>query len=195
MRAGIVVGAALTISTVAARSELTAKSPSDSVNSIATAWFRASTERYPESATEDTGWMAPLAARVYDNSPAALTKWHRYEDSLLTVLSKIDTTAIVGTPEWITYGILRYDLESDIGLRICRTELWNINSYVAGWQQRYTDVAGERTFAQAASLSCTTARARLKAESESGRFVRTARTAKAGPTRGRQGWREECGWS
>lgn len=141
MRAGIVVGVALSISTVAARSELTAKSPSDSVNSIATAWFRASTERYPESATEDTGWMAPLAARVYDNSPGALAKWHRYEDSLLTVLSKIDTTAIVGKPEWITYGILRYDLESDIGLRICRTELWNINSYVAGWQQRYTDVA------------------------------------------------------
>src|SRR6185369_1302708 len=34
-----------------------------------------------------------------------------------------------------------------------------------------------RTFTQAASLSCTSCRARLKADSESGRFVRTAITA------------------
>ena len=160
MRAAIVFGAVLTISSIAAKNNLTAPASPDNVNSIATAWFRAIAERNPEVAPEDTGWMAPLAARVFDNSPGALAKWHRYEDSVLTVLQQIDTVAIIGKPDWITYGILRYDLESSIGLRVCRTELWNVNSYVAGWQQLYTDVAVRQRVGTPQRREATLARAR-----------------------------------
>jgi uncharacterized protein (DUF885 family) len=104
--------------------------------------------------------MAPLASSVFDNSPAALVRWRRYEDSMLTVLMKIDTASLVGTPQWITYGILRHDLESSIGLRICRTELWNVNSYVAGWQQGYADVAAQQRVGSPERRRAALARAR-----------------------------------
>ena len=71
------VGAVLIVSTLTAAHQAQRQSPTDNINSIATAWFRANTERNPESAREDTGWMAPLAAKVYDNSPAALKRWQR----------------------------------------------------------------------------------------------------------------------
>ncbi len=160
MKVSVGVRAILMISMLAAAHEFNAPSPGDTVNSIATAWFRASTVHNPESATEDTGWMAPLAAKVFDNSPAALTRWHRYEDSVLAVLTTIDTIPLVGKPEWTTYGILRYDLESSIGLRICRGELWRVNSYVAGWQQGYTDVATRQRVGTPARRAAALARAR-----------------------------------
>lgn len=137
-----------------------AESPEQQVNAIATAYLRASMEYQPESAPSDTGWMAPLASRIGDNSPAALSKWHRYQDSILTVLTRVDTAALVGRPEWITYGILRGALESDIGTRICRQELWGVNSYVNGWQNGYSDVFAQQRIGNSARRQATLSRAR-----------------------------------
>jgi uncharacterized protein (DUF885 family) len=103
--------------------------------------------------------MAPLAGKVFDNSPAALARWQRYEDSLLKQVRQIDTLALAGNPASITYGILRNDLESDVGLRICRTELWNISSYVSGWQQGYSDAAVNQRIGTPARRKAALARA------------------------------------
>src|SRR5678816_3118911 len=160
MKSSVGAGAVLIILTLTAAHEVTTASPADAVNSLATAWLRENTERNPASATEDTGWMAPLAARVFDNTPGALTRWHRHEDSVLAQLKTIDTVALAGKPEWTTYGILRYSLESSVGSRICRGELWNISSYVTGWQQGYTDVAARQRVGTAARRTAALARAR-----------------------------------
>jgi uncharacterized protein (DUF885 family) len=134
--------------------------PAESVNAIATAYMHASTEFYPEAAPSDTGWMAPLARRITENTPAALARWRGYQDSILTTLAQIDTAALVGRPEWITYGILRSDLETDIGKRICREELWGVNSYVNGWQNVYSDVFGQQRMGTPARRAAALSRAR-----------------------------------
>jgi uncharacterized protein (DUF885 family) len=155
-----VVAAILIILSVATTTAMHRPSPGETVNALATDWFRAFTERNPEYATEDTGWMAPLASRVVDNSPAAVARWNHYTDSLFTVLQNVDTAALAGKPEWVTYGILRYDIATTIGNRICKTELWNISSYVSGWQQNYTDVAAQQRIGTPARRAAALARAK-----------------------------------
>ncbi|HXV16429.1 MAG TPA: DUF885 domain-containing protein, partial [Gemmatimonadaceae bacterium] len=123
-------------------------------------YMHASMEYQAESAPSDTGWMAPLATRITDNTPAALSRWHSYQDSILKVLIQVDTAALVGHPEWITYGILRGTLESDIGTRICRQELWGVNSYVNGWQNGYSDVFAQQRIGNSARRTAALARAR-----------------------------------
>lgn len=137
-RGGVVAVVFVTI--LSAAHTWSTPSSGDNVNSIATTFMRASADYNPESAPSDTGWMAPLANRVTDNTAAALAKWQRYEDRVLETLNQLDTTALVGKPEWITYGILRNTVESSIGTRVCRQELWGVNSYVNGWQNGYSDV-------------------------------------------------------
>ena len=149
----------LAVSLSAADRSVPATSAAD-VNLIATAYMHASMEYQPESAPSDTGWMAPLASRITDNTPAALLKWHNYQDSILKVLAQADTAALVGHPEWITYGILRGTIESDIGTRICRQELWGVNSYVNGWQNGYSDVFAQQRIGNSARRAAALARAR-----------------------------------
>ena len=152
------VSVILAVALSAARAWIHA-SPDADINAIATAYMHASMEYQPESAPSDTGWMAPLAIRITDNTPAALSKWHSYQDSILKVLIQVDTAAIVGHPEWITYGILRGTLESDIGARICRQELWGVNSYVNGWQNGYSDVFAQQRIGNTARRTAALARA------------------------------------
>ena len=152
------VSVILAVALSAARAWIHA-SPAADINAIATAYMHASMEYQPESAPSDTGWMAPLASRITDNTPAALSKWHSYQDSILKVLIQVDTAAIVGHPEWITYGILRGTLESDIGARICRQELWGVNSYVNGWQNGYSDVFAQQRIGNTARRTAALARA------------------------------------
>ncbi|HKY97911.1 MAG TPA: DUF885 domain-containing protein [Gemmatimonadaceae bacterium] len=159
MRVRLLVSSAVLAALLAAR-PWNAESPGEQVNAIATAYLHASMDYQPESAPSDTGWMAPLAGRIGDNSPAALSKWHAYQDSVLNVLKKVDAAALVGHSEWITYGILRGSLESDIGTRICRQELWGVNSYVNGWQNGYSDVFAQQRVGNTTRRQAALARAR-----------------------------------
>ncbi|MEO8576295.1 MAG: DUF885 domain-containing protein [Gemmatimonadales bacterium] len=155
-----VVGAALTGVGTLATAQRPKLTPTESVNAIATAYMRAEALRNPESARSDTGWMKPLASRISDNTPAARDKWYRYQDSVLKVLLQVDTAALVGHSEWITYGILRNELETTIGRRICRLDLWRVNSYVNGWQNNYSDVFGRQRTGTPERRAAAVARAR-----------------------------------
>ena len=130
------------------------------VSTLATGYMRASMTYRPETAPSDTGWMAPLAGRITDNTPAARARWQKYEDSVLIALNNLDTAALVGKPEWITYGILRDDIESSVGTRVCRLELWAVNSYVNGWHNGYASVFARQRIGSPARRAAALARAR-----------------------------------
>lgn len=160
MRVHIIVGAVAVVATVSAAHTWKPSSPADDVNAITTAYLHASLAYQPEAAPSDTGWMAPLASRVTENTPDALGRWQKYEDSVRDVLDHVDTAALVGKPEWITYGILRGTIGSSIGTRICRQDLWAVNSYVNGWQNIYSDVFAQQRIGTPARRAAALARAR-----------------------------------
>jgi len=110
------------------------------VDSLANAYWATYLDLNPE---EGTALGLPNAdhARIFDNRLAAIERGHARFDALRTATLAIDTAAVAGTPQEVTYAILREALESEAARRTCRTELWGVASYVNGWQAVYTDVA------------------------------------------------------
>ena len=110
------------------------------VDSLATAVLDAQVSASPELGTE---WGLPSAqhGRVRDNSPTGLRVAQSYEDVLYQRALSIDPAPLAGTPQWVTYGVLRDALERERALRVCRNPLWGVASYVNGWQAIYTDLA------------------------------------------------------
>lgn len=106
--------------------------PAQRVTELADAYMKAWFEAFPETATH----YAPPGARhdrLSDNSLAAVQAWEKIEDDLAARLAEVREESLWGTPEWVTYGILREALESSRGLRVCRNELWPANQ-MNGWQ-------------------------------------------------------------
>ncbi|MDQ6626179.1 MAG: DUF885 family protein, partial [Verrucomicrobiota bacterium] len=114
--------------------------PAKEVTRLADAYVKGYLERFPESAAF-AGTTLPHNDRFFDNSEAAYRAWEKREDGWLTELAKIDESALVGKPEWVTYGFLRKALESGRGLRVCREELWTVNQ-IGGWQTSMPDYLG-----------------------------------------------------
>ena len=54
------------------------------------------------------------------------------EDEWLRTLRAADPWMVVGTPSWVTYGMLRQELEASTRLRIGRIHLWDVNQ-MTGW--------------------------------------------------------------
>ena len=107
------------------------------VTRLADAYVKAYIERFPENAAF-AGMTLPHNDRFLDNSIPAIQAWQQREDGFLSELSKIDESALIGKPEWVTYGFLREALESARDLRACRQELWTINQ-INGWQATMPD--------------------------------------------------------
>ena len=62
--------------------------------------------------------------RLPDNSLAGLTAWQEKEDAWLARLQGITAPTEIGSRDWVTYGLLKEQLESSVSTRICRDELW-----------------------------------------------------------------------
>jgi len=77
-----------------------------------------------------------------DHSLPALKKWQAREDELLASLKKIDVKSIDGMEEATTYKFLQHLLESSVGYRVCRMELWNVSPTYTGWQGDLPIAAG-----------------------------------------------------
>lgn len=75
-----------------------------------------------------------------DNSPEASARQQATEDRLWMELKDIDESALRGSADWITYGILRQSLESARDLRVCREEWWGV-SQMGGWHLGLTRLA------------------------------------------------------
>ena len=57
------------------------------------------------------------------------------EDAWHKRLMKIDATALEGTDAGVIHGFLKELLESSIGSRVCKAELWSVDQ-IGGWQVR-----------------------------------------------------------
>ena len=77
---------------------------------------------------------------ITDNSPGAGEAAQAEIDSLLRDLETIDASALAGQTEWITHAYLLQELKSSVALRVCRSELWNVNQ-MDGWHSGYVQIA------------------------------------------------------
>ncbi len=109
------------------------------LNAIADDYYDAVLERSPEL-SYFAGIEIDRHDGLIDNSLNALAVWHKKENLMLAAIAGIDPAVLEGRSERITLAVLRQALESAVGLRICRNELWSVNQ-MSGWQLRYTRVA------------------------------------------------------
>jgi len=111
----------------------------NAVNALADRFYEFRLQTQPEAAAF-AGVEISRHDGLYDNSPEAIARERAIEDKFLHELAHIDETALLGSVDWITYGILRQTLTSARDLRVCRTELWTV-SQMSGWQLNYTQLA------------------------------------------------------
>lgn len=57
---------------------------------------------------------------------------HRREDEWLRALRAVDAAVVVGSPTWVTHGMLRQELEAAVRTRIAHFHLWDVNQ-MTGW--------------------------------------------------------------
>ncbi len=66
--------------------------------------------------------------RLPDNSLAGIAEWQAKEDAWLVRLNGMGAPEEVGSRDWVTYGLLKEQLEGDSATRICRNELWGAST-------------------------------------------------------------------
>ncbi len=115
-------------------------SPGARVDALADEYVREFFEKNPDAATTE-GYPKADHGRLRDNSLAAVQQWRASEDAWLARLRDIDPSRLAGTPQHRTLSILREQLESSIGARVCRNELWPVSPTYTGWQGIYPFIA------------------------------------------------------
>jgi len=111
------------------------------VSSLADQYVHGFLNAFPYQAVQ-IGAREQRPSILADHSLPALKKWEEIEDNLLASLKKIDLKAIEDQPEANTYKFLQNQLESSIGYRVCRMELWNVSPTYTGWQADLPVAAG-----------------------------------------------------
>jgi len=117
----------------------TTSNPVDVVNGVADDYYAYVLETTPETAYF-SGIELEIHDGLSDNSLAAVAAYDASIDAMLMRLDDIDVMALQGTPAWITYAYLKEELEAKVGIRVCRTELWNVNQ-MGGWHSGYAQIA------------------------------------------------------
>jgi uncharacterized protein (DUF885 family) len=117
------------------------------VSGLADDYLRSYLDAFPYQAIV-MGARDEHPSRLADHSLPALHKWQAREDELLASLKKIDVKSIEGMPEAHTYKFLQHLLESSIGYRVCRMELWNVSPTYTGWQGDLPVAAGMQNTAR-----------------------------------------------
>jgi len=99
------------------------------VIAIADDYFASWREFYPEVNTT-SGFPGARHDRLSDNSAAGERAWQAKEDRWLAQMRAIDSAALIGRPEWVTYGLLREELEASTGMRVCNFRVWNVSPMI-----------------------------------------------------------------
>lgn len=99
------------------------------VIAIADDYLAAWREAFPEANTTN-GIPGARHDRLTDNSAAAERAWQAKEDRWLAEMKTINPTTLIGRPEWVTYGLLREEIESSIGMRSCNYRVWNVSPMI-----------------------------------------------------------------
>lgn len=96
------------------------------------------------STTPEVAYFSGIELDRHDglanNSLAAHAASDAVIDGLLARLRTVDADNLIGDPAWITHAYLLEELEAKVGLRVCRTELWNVNQ-MGGWHSGYAQIA------------------------------------------------------
>jgi uncharacterized protein (DUF885 family) len=96
------------------------------------------------STTPETAYFAGVDLErhdgLHDNSLAAGATSDAAIDAMLAELRTVDSDALLGDPAWITHAYLLEELEGNVDVRVCRTEVWNVNQ-MGGWHSGYAQVA------------------------------------------------------
>lgn len=119
-----------------------APDPGRELSALADEYLQARLETFPEFATQ-LGLPGARHDRLRDASAAAERAWWKREDAWLARLRRFDAAAFEGRPEWVTYGILREELESGHRIRACRNRLWTVHPLIS-WQAFYAGLAQQQ---------------------------------------------------
>lgn len=92
---------------------------------------------YDPTLAYDAGFTTEVHDRFADNRLGALERRAAEERVLLNALRRIERASLPAKDR-PGYAALREQLESDLGLRVCRRELWNVNHFYS-WT---ADMAG-----------------------------------------------------
>jgi len=94
---------------------------------------------YDPTLSYSTGLPTNDNSRFADRTPRALAALDEQEREDLKELDEIDDHDLLPKAR-ATYATLREQLEASLQLRVCRTELWNVNHF-DGWQSSFAEVA------------------------------------------------------
>ena len=94
---------------------------------------------YDPTLTYLTGLPATDNSRFADRTPHAVAALEEQERQDLRQLNAIDVHNLSPNAHAI-YANLREQLEANLQLRVCKTELWNVNHF-DGWQSSFAEVA------------------------------------------------------
>jgi uncharacterized protein (DUF885 family) len=94
---------------------------------------------YDPTISYSTGLSTHDHGRFADRTPRALAALDAEERQDLVDLGAIDPATLAASSH-ATYANLREQLESDLQLRVCKTELWNVNHF-DGWPSHFAEVA------------------------------------------------------
>ncbi|MGH7591572.1 MAG: DUF885 domain-containing protein [Gemmatimonadales bacterium] len=108
------------------------------VDSIASAYWQAQLDRYPEMATED-GFPGARNGRLVDLTPAAFDAYDVRLRDLERAAATVDDNALAPLGQ-VTLRSLQESLASDLSQRVCRTELWAVDQQ-RGLQVTLPDLA------------------------------------------------------
>ena len=113
--------------------------PSATVNAVADAYYAHVMLRNPEEA-----YFAGIELERHDgmrnNNLISRDASYAAIDAMLAELRTVDSDALLGEPAWITHAYLLEELEGNVGVRVCHTELWNVNQ-MGGWHSGYAQIA------------------------------------------------------
>tara|TARA_R110002051_G_scaffold324920_1_gene424598 strand:- start:15592 stop:17310 length:1719 start_codon:yes stop_codon:yes gene_type:complete len=124
------------------------------INDLADRFYEETLITYPEQSYLND---IPLKdhSLVGTNSLSDVKKWEDFEDQLYLDLQTIDETSISEKSNRITYWLLKEQLESSIGMRVCKRNLWNVNqetgihqiwTYLADFQPVENDTLKRQAF-------------------------------------------------
>ena len=112
------------------------------VIAIADDYFASWREFFPEVNTT-SGFPGARHDRLSDNSATGERAWQAKEDRWLAQMRAIDSAALIGRPEWVTYGLLREELEASTGMRVCNFRVWNVSPMI-GMLSGYAPLAQQQ---------------------------------------------------
>jgi len=116
-----------------------APDPPAPVNAVADAYYAHVMKTAPEAAYF-SGIELERHDGLHNNSRTAGAAGDAAIDAMLAELRTVDSDSLLGDPAWITHAYLLEELEGNVGVRVCRTDLWNVNQ-MGGWHSGYAQIA------------------------------------------------------